>query len=124
LNTKWAFVQHGAGRSLQWRQFRRFLTVGVLALLLRGGVLALLVDVWRIPSEFAILPAILAAAAINYLGAAFYVFPDAKNASPPDLRWRVAAIGLILFCVLLRLIYLGAAQLIPDEAYYWQYAQH
>ena len=124
LNTKWAFVQHGAGRSLQWRQFRRFLTVGVLALLLRGGVLALLVDVWRIPPEFAILPAILAAAAINYLGAAFYVFPDAKNVSPPDLRWRVAAIGLILFCVLLRLIYLGAAQLIPDEAYYWQYAQH
>lgn len=124
LNTKWAFVQHGAGRSLQWRQFRRFLTVGVLALLLRGGVLALLVDVWRIPPEFAILPAILAAAAINYLGAAFYVFPEAKNVSPPDLRWRVAAIGLILFCVLLRLIYLGAAQLIPDEAYYWQYAQH
>ncbi len=124
LNTKWAFVQHGADRALQWHQFGRFLTVGALALLLRGGVLALFVDVWRIPPELAIIPAILAAAAINYLGAAFYVFPHEKNVSPPDLRWRVAAIGLILFCVLLRLIYLGAAQLIPDEAYYWQYAQH
>ena len=26
--------------------------------------------------------------------------------------------------MLLRLIYIGAAQLIPDEAYYWNYAQH
>ncbi len=123
LNTKWAFVQHNTG-PLQWHQFGRFLTVGALALLLRGGVLALSVDVWGIPPEFAIIPAIIAAAVINYLGAAFYVFPDEKNISSPDLRWRVAAIGLILFCVLLRLVYLSVAQLIPDEAYYWQYAQH
>ncbi|MBX3640746.1 MAG: glycosyltransferase family 39 protein [Nitrosomonas sp.] len=123
LNTKWAFVQHNAGQ-LHWRQFSRFLIVGALALLLRGGVLALFVDVWEIPPEFAIFPAIIVAAAINYLGTAFYVFPDEKNVSSPQLRWRVAAIGLILFCVLLRLIYLGVAQLIPDEAYYWQYAQH
>ena len=123
LNTHWTFSQPQTNR-WQWRQFSRFITVGVLALLLRGGVLALCVDGWEIAPEWAIFPAIVATAAINYLGAAFYVFPDTQNKTSNNLRWRVAAIGLILFCILLRLIYLGVAQLIPDEAYYWQYAQH
>lgn len=123
LNTKWVFFQRHAGQ-LHWRQFSRFLTVGVLALLLRGGVLALFVDVWSVPPEFAIFPAIIATALINYLGAMFYVFPDEKSTASSNLHWRVAALGLIAFCIALRLVYLGVAQLIPDEAYYWQYAQH
>jgi dolichol-phosphate mannosyltransferase len=36
----------------------------------------------------------------------------------------VAAVGVVAFSLMLRLIYLGQAQLIPDEAYYWNYAQH
>ena len=32
--------------------------------------------------------------------------------------------GIVVFIMVLRLIYLGQAQLIPDEAYYWNYAQH
>jgi len=123
LNAQWTFSRQQS-RRWQWHQFVRFFTVGVLALLLRGGVLALFVDVWEAPPEFAIFPAIVATAVINYLGAVFYVFPDTKNITSSNLRWRVAAIGLILFCIVLRLIYLGVAQLIPDEAYYWQYAQH
>ena len=63
-------------------------------------------------------------AAINYFGAAFYVFPVTVNPPSPDVRWRVASVGIVAFAVLLRLIYLGTAELIPDEAYYWNYAQH
>ncbi|MBP6367931.1 MAG: glycosyltransferase family 2 protein, partial [Nitrosomonas sp.] len=44
FNSQWAFREHHAGY-LQWQKFGRFLTVGLLALLLRGGVLALLVYV-------------------------------------------------------------------------------
>lgn len=123
LNSKWSFREYHFGH-LRWQQFGRFLTVGLLALLLRGGILALLVYIWNVPPLWAIFPAILATAAVNYLGAAFYVFPNENNQIPSDIRWRTAAIGIVAYVLLLRLIYFGLAQLIPDEAYYWQYAQH
>lgn len=123
LNSKWSFRPHHAG-FLRWRHFGRFLTVGIFALLMRGGVLALLVYGWHVPSMLAIFPAIAATAAINYLGSAFYVFPVRQDPPSEDVRWRVASLGIVAFAVLLRLIYLGQAQLIPDEAYYWNYAQH
>lgn len=123
LNSKWSFREHHAG-NLQWHRFGRFLTVGALALLMRGGVLALLVYVWHVPTFLAIFPAIFATAIINYLGSAFYVFPNEKNPPPQEIRWRTAAIGIVSFVIALRLVYFGLAQLIPDEAYYWQYAQH
>ncbi|HEX8873216.1 MAG TPA: glycosyltransferase family 39 protein [Nitrosospira sp.] len=123
LNSKWSFRLHHAGH-LQWRQFSRFLTVGIFALLMRGGVLALLIYGWHMPSFLAIFPAIAATAVINYLGSAFYVFPVEQNPPSADIRWRVASFGIIAFSLLLRLIYIGTAELFPDEAYYWNYAQH
>jgi len=123
LNSKWSFRLHHSGQ-LHWKIFLRFLTVGLFALLLRGGVLAWLIHAWNIPVEWAIFPAILTAALVNYLGSAFYVFPRKDPPASLDIRWRTAAVGIIGFVILLRFVYLGVAQLIPDEAYYWQYAQH
>jgi dolichol-phosphate mannosyltransferase len=123
LNSKWSFRAHHQGY-LHWNQFARFLTVGLFALLLRGGILAWLVHTWDVPSEWAIFPAIIAAAAVNYLGSAFYVFPQTNPPVTLDIRWRTAAVGITCFVVLLRLVYMSVAQLMPDEAYYWQYAQH
>ena len=123
LNSKWSFREHHTG-TLRWDQFGRFLMVGMFALLLRGGVLALLVYGWHIPAGLAIFPAIAATAIVNYLGSAFYVFPITNNPPPLDTRWRIASVGVVVFILLLRLIYLGQAQLIPDEAYYWNYAQN
>ena len=123
LNSKWSFRSHHAGY-LRWDQFGRFLMIGMFALLLRGGVLALLVYGWHVPAELAIFPAIAATAVVNYLGSAFYVFPVKENPPSLEIRWRIASVGVVAFILLLRLIYLGQAQLIPDEAYYWNYAQH
>tara|TARA_Y100001936_G_scaffold252558_1_gene312742 strand:- start:27490 stop:30168 length:2679 start_codon:yes stop_codon:yes gene_type:complete len=123
LNSKWSFREHHTG-SLKWNQFHRFLIVGMFALLLRGGVLALLVYGWNIPAELAIFPAIATTAIVNYLGSAFYVFPITNNPPTLDTRWRIGSVGIVIFILLLRLVYLGQAQLIPDEAYYWNYAQH
>ena len=123
LNSKWSFRIYHAG-SLRWDQFGRFLTVGIFALLMRGGLLALLVHGWHMPPFLAIFPAIAATAVINYLGSAFYVFPVIQNLSSPDMRWRVASLSVAGFAILLRLIYLDQAQLLPDEAYYWNYSQH
>lgn len=123
FNSKWSFQSHHSG-PLNWHQFGRFLTIVIMALLMRGGVLALLVYGWHVPPILAIFPAVATTAAINYLGHAFYVFPFKKNSPSLDIRWRVASVGIVAFVILLRLVYLGQAQLIPDEAYYWNYAQH
>jgi dolichol-phosphate mannosyltransferase len=123
LNSKWSFREHHAGY-LSWNQFSRFLMIGMFALLLRGGVLALLVYGWHVPAGLAIFPAIAATAVVNYLGSAFYVFPITENPPSMEMRWRIASVGVVVFIMTLRLIYLGQAQLIPDEAYYWNYAQH
>jgi dolichol-phosphate mannosyltransferase len=123
LDSKWPFWPRHA-EDQGWRHFGRFLTVGLFALLMRGGILALLVFGWHMPPMLAIFPAVAVTAAIGYLGAAFYVFPVKQNPPSIDVRWRVASLGIVAFIILLRLIYLGQAQLIPDEAYYWNYAQH
>ena len=123
LDSKWSFRPRHANDQ-RWRHFGRFLTVGLFALLMRGGVLALLVFGWHMSPMLAIFPAVAVTAAINYLGSAFYVFPVKQDPPTVDVRWRVASLGIVAFAILLRLIYLGQAQLIPDEAYYWNYAQH
>lgn len=52
------------------------------------------------------------------------IFPKENSLSPLSIRWHAAATGVVILIILLRLVYFGLAQLIPDEAYYWQYAQH
>lgn len=50
------------------------------------------------------------------------------NANAPQsfklFDWRVLAISLISFSVLLRLAFIGIVDLLPEEAYYWAYAQN
>lgn len=108
----------------RWTEFGRFLVICVLALSVRGGLLAVLIQVWHIPPAAAILPAIAATAVILYLGSVFYVVPTGNAIPSAEADWRTASFGIIAFVILLRLIYIGVAQLIPDEAYYWNYAQH
>jgi dolichol-phosphate mannosyltransferase len=38
--------------------------------------------------------------------------------------WRSRAIGVVALAIVLRLIYAAGVELIPEEAYYWNYAQH
>lgn len=122
LNSRWAFVATSGGR-LGWLGLSRFLTVSLLALFLRGGVLAVGHERFGLSPAVALCAAIVTAALINYLGCAFYVFPRPAGRSRA-IRWRTAAIGVIGYAVLLRLVYLGLPDLIPQEAYYWNYAQH
>ncbi|MCA9499162.1 MAG: glycosyltransferase family 39 protein [Nitrospira sp.] len=123
LNAKWSFRAHHTGKEPS-PQFGSFLAIGGLALLMRGEVLALLVNSWHVPAAWAIVPATAATAAINYLGSAFYVWGDAKHRLSWDVRWRTFSFGLLAYILLLRLLTLGQVQLLPHEAYYWNYAQH
>ncbi len=120
LNTRWTFSQI-SGNNLDWRRYGRFFTVCLMALLLRGGVLASLIhNGWTANS--ALIAAVLAAAGINYLGNVFFVFR--RSGVRADIKWRMAAIGIVFYSVLLRVVYLGVPNLIPEEAYYWNYALH
>lgn len=39
-------------------------------------------------------------------------------------RWRIATLGVFAYVVILRLVFLGLPDLLPEEAYYWNYSQH
>jgi dolichol-phosphate mannosyltransferase len=44
--------------------------------------------------------------------------------SSHDSPWRRLAITLIVIAVIVRLLCVGTIELLPEEAYYWNYAQH
>ena len=119
LNYRWSFAHGFAPDRSVAARYGRFLLVALLALALRGGVLAALIYGFGMSPAVAIIPAIVITAAINYLGSAFYVFPARDWQPPPIIRWRLAALAVIAYVFLLRLIYLGGIDLIPDEMYYW-----
>ena len=39
-------------------------------------------------------------------------------------RWAVIAFGVVVYTFVLKLVFTGCLNLIPEEAYYWNYAQH
>lgn len=123
INRRWTFAS-STRAAIVPGDYPRFLTVGLLALFLRGAVLGVCTTMVGLPPQIAILFAILTAAGVNYLGNAFFVFALPSTPAPPAHRWRMAAFGVVTYTLLLRLLYIGQIDLIPEEAYYWNYAQH
>ena len=125
LNSRWSFADSsGASRRHPGQHYLRFFAVCLLALAIRGGILAGASDILGTPPQVAILYAIGAAAVISYFGSAFFVFPSVNPRVPSDIRWRVAAIGVASYVIVLRLLFVGQVDLLPQEAYYWNYSQH
>jgi dolichol-phosphate mannosyltransferase len=106
-------------RTGDWRLHCHLLVVAVLALFLRGGVLGLLSLGWGWPAQVSILFAVIAGWALAARGYAYALSPAEGGA-----RWRALAIGLIAYAFILRLVYLGSVELLPEEAYYWNYSRH
>ena len=123
LNYRWTFRGDDHTAMPLRQRYARFLIVAVLALMIRGGVLVLLVELFGLPPLLAIFPAIVVTAGVNYLGSAFYVFASTASGVIPRVRWHLAALGLLAYMLVLRVLYMGQVELIPDEMYYWMYAQ-
>ncbi|MEE4330162.1 MAG: glycosyltransferase family 39 protein, partial [Wenzhouxiangella sp.] len=123
LNYRWTFQGSAHASMSLANRYLRFLTVAVLALMIRGGVLVLLAEVLGLSPMAAIVPAIVVTAGVNYLGSAFYVFASTASGIVPRMRWHLAAIGLFLYVLVLRMLYMGQVELIPDEMYHWVYSQ-
>ena len=72
----------------------------------------------RLAPNLAIVAAIGVAAIVNYLGCAFFVFPPPDTRLSPPIRWRITALGIVAYVLLLRMFYLGMPDLLMEEAYY------
>jgi len=110
--------------SIRWAFYSRFLLVALLALLLRSAVLMLLVGNWQWQPQTAILVAILMATTVFHVGAVFFIYLQSDASEDPAIRWPVVTISVVAYVLILKLIFMGCVNLIPEEAYYWNYAQH
>ena len=122
LNNRWVF-RASSQEGIAVTGYTRFLSVCLMALFLRGGVLAILSQGLGMPEQSALIAAIVTAALVNYLGFAFFVFPN-RDQQDLKIRWSMAVVGIVGYMLCLRLVYLGLPNLLPEEAYYWNYAQH
>lgn len=120
---QWKGRGAGAAQRLDMRLGLHLLVITLLAFGVRGGVFDLLVTGWSWPPQAGIVPAALAGALILGRGYRYSVSSTRWEVGGAG-NWRVAAIGAVGLAVALRLIYAGRVELMPEEAYYWNYARH
>jgi dolichol-phosphate mannosyltransferase len=111
-----------SGRSHEVGVYAQLLAVALFAVFLRGGVLGLLTSVWGWPPQLAIVIAIAATLAVTVPGNELAIGSSWQLGT--GLRWRTVALWFIVGAFALRLLYIGQVELIPEEAYYWNYGRH
>ena len=112
-----------AGRGGDWRFYVHLLVVSLFAVSLRGAVLGLLTNVWGWPPQVAIVPAAIAAMALSLPGYVLALWTT-KWTLGNGAHWRLVAAYLVVAAFLLRLLYITQIELLPEDSYYWNYAQH
>jgi dolichol-phosphate mannosyltransferase len=95
-----------------------------LALSLRGGVLALLVDGMGCSPEIGVLFGFVASSTVVLVGASLGPLRRGAAEAGTESCWQAEAIWLVAYLALLRLAYGGVIELLHEEGYYWNYAQH
>lgn len=114
----------GFAGAQSWRQYARFLTVSLLALFLRSAALLLLITNWNWQLQTAILVAIPIGAAVLFIGIGLCVIPGRWSNEMSASQWRWVTIGMLAYALVLKLAFMGVVNVIPEEAYYWNYARH
>lgn len=101
-----------------------FSSIALLSLVLRGGLLSILSNILHWAPYMAILPTIAFSTLFIYLGTSFNHPANTETQRGEEHKWRNFGLSVIFFTVFIRLLYLGTAELLQEEAYYWNYAQH
>lgn len=104
-------------RRMIWSSFA---LAQLTALAIRGGVLGVELSSLGVSPRVAIGPAVLAGAIVSYFGQAHLLLRRSSGAG----RLAPIAVATIVVLFVLRLLYLGLIDLLPEEAYYWNYSQH
>jgi len=107
-----------------WVRYLRLLVVSLVALMLRGALLELFLHSADWSVRWAVLPAIATTAVVGVVGSVYFVFPRTDTHAASAVRLREFALAVTVCSLMLRLVLSGAMDLIPEEAYYWNYAQH
>jgi dolichol-phosphate mannosyltransferase len=110
------------GRERDLPLHRRLLLVALATLFLRAGVLSLLVR-WGLAPQWAIVLAAVVALLLMRAGNLLCLTSGIWTLGS-GVAWRSLAIALIVCAVLLRIIYSSQVDLLPEEAYYWNYSRH
>ncbi|MDP9084859.1 MAG: glycosyltransferase family 39 protein [Pseudomonadota bacterium] len=100
-------------------QYLGLLLVALMAVFIRGAALGLLTQRWGWPAQVSILFTVALGMAVTIPGFS-YVLRPGDSAS----RRRTLALSLIAYAFALRFVYLGSVELLPEEAYYWNYSRH
>ena len=108
----------------QWQLLRRLLMVFLLVLLVRNGVFSLVIETWPWLTQAAILSAALTAAALLFVGTCIFVFIEPEPRHGSGSRWPMITVITVGYILLLKLVFMGLLNVMPEEAYYWNYAQH
>ncbi|MCG6929848.1 MAG: glycosyltransferase family 39 protein, partial [Desulfofustis sp.] len=95
----------------------------IYALSLQGGVFYLLGSYQILPDLAQFIPAAALGSGCFMLSVSIFVFSDFFLLSK-RVQAKLAVISTVAALVLLRLVYLGLPELMEQEAYYWNYAQH
>jgi dolichol-phosphate mannosyltransferase len=93
----------------------------LLTLLMRSSVFLAVMDKWRWRPRTAMIVAALSGDLVGL--AAVVVFVLAYGAARAKY-WPALTLGVVTYTVILKFVFVGYLNLIPEEAYYWNYAQH
>ena len=106
----------------QDNSYWRFLFFITAVLFLRGGTMALLIpDLSHTTVNLLVLTTLTTVIAWILSIPVFlksFIFRQKK------FGWQPLIVLLVIYTICLRLLYMGSAELIQEEAYYWNYAQH
>ncbi len=111
------------GHRLSLRHLGGLVVLLILAMSMQGGLFQLL-SRWQIFTETAAFSGgALLGTTFFITASTLYLFSGFTSLSR-QVRSRLMIIGTILWLIALRLVYLGLPELMEQEAYYWNYAQH
>ena len=107
-----------------WQLLRRLVIVSLLVLLVRNAVFLNIMETWPWLSQAAIFTAALIAAILLFVGTCLFVFLEPEASDVCRTRWPMVTVITVAYILLLKLVFMGLLNIMPEEAYYWNYAQH
>ncbi len=112
-------------RALNWTigRYGVLMVLILLAFFLRNGLFGLLTHIFRLPLPAAAGFAVIVTAAMMRAGIVYCAGGSSLRLGE-GRNWRSGALALMLLAYLLRLIYCSQIDLLPTEAYYWNYSRH
>ena len=113
-----------AGKTPRSTLYGRWSMLSLLTLLLRSSAQLLLISKWHWQPQTAILIAALSGDVIFFIGFFLFVFSYSERSVFAEADWPLLTISIVSYILIIKLIFMAYVNLIPEEAYYWNYARH